>query len=310
MQIFLLFSFSYFLLKMNPLVYTFTADVSLGRFDKNSMPQQTLIEMLVQDFIDVKIAKDEEGNFHDIEKWCIFKFNADGEVAEINIDVDDKEMGFYLIYNNDFIRSIKTGCFSEGGTIDFQYVPSTVTSLIICEMEFEGTLETKDLPAGLLKLSLTENKFAGTFSISDLPSKIDYVSIRSNHFEGSLDIESLPGSVTVFVASQNHFLGTINLNNLPRALRSLVLSDNELTGSLELRNAPITLEEVSLFGNNFQGEKLIVDASRKFKYFVVDSIFKGKVVTADGSPFNDGVIFDGEEESDLLSSDEDMGLFD
>ena len=294
---------------MNPLVFTLTADFSLGRFDKNSMPQQTLIEMLVQDFKDVKIAKDEEGNFHDIEKWCIFKFNADGQVAEINIDVCDSEMGFYHIYNN-YIRSIATGCFSEGGTIDFQYVPSTVTSLIICEMEFEGTLETKDLPAGLLKLSLTENKIAGTFSISDLPSKIDYVSIRSNHFEGSLDIESLPGSVTVFEASQNHFSGTVNLNNLPRALRSLVLSDNELTGSLELRNAPITLKEVSLRGNNFHGEKLIVDALQKFKYFVVDSFFKGKVVSADGSPFNDGVIFDGEEESDLLSSDEDMGYFD
>ena len=236
----------------------------LGRCGTLSdLPQQSLIELLVQDFWDVGIGRDPDGAFLDIHEWLGITLNASGDVDEI-----------------DFVRT--DGGFAEGGSIDFQYVPQTVTTLIIRLFQLSGTMETSQLPIGLINLHVDNNFLTGTFDIKTLPEKIQSIDISVNDMSGSLAMDCLPAHVESFSAWSNEFSGTVNLSKLPASLSSLDIAENKLEGSIELRNVPPALQNISLNTNNFADGQAIVDAKHELQWVRLDRKFIGKVFDANG----------------------------
>ena len=256
-------------------------DDGLGRFSSLCISDQTLMEMLVQDFEDVNIAK-AGGNFIDISEWSILCFDDSGSITAINIDIDDTEYIDDDPFYRSIHRSIKESCFDGGGSIDFKYVPQTVTSLTVSEMSFKGTIETRDLPSGLIRLNVYGNYLMGSFDISGLPECIERIDIARNELTGSLKIEFLPESVKELCAISNNFSGTLNMAKLPPKVESLVLSCNRFTGKIELPKVPSSLCQINLDSNLFDRERLVIDSAHKVKRFLVDDCFKGSVFDPSG----------------------------
>ena len=256
-------------------------DDGLGRFSNLCISDQTLMEMLVQDFEDVNIAK-AGGNFIDISEWSILCFDDSGSITAINIDIDDTEYIDEDPFYRSIHRGIKDSCFDGGGSIDFKYVPQTVTGLTVSEMIFEGTIETGDLPSGLIHLNVFGNYLKGPFDISGLPKCIERIDIGGNEMTGSLKIEFLPESVKEFSAFSNIFSGTLSMEKLPPKMESLALSSNRFKGKIELPKVPSSLSSINLDNNSFETERIVIDSAHKVKRFIVDDCFRGKVFDPSG----------------------------
>ena len=250
-----------------------TAD-PLGRFSALSLSQQSLMEMLVQDFSDVKIAKDADGAFFDIKEWSVLRIDENGDIVAIYIDAEDAD--FFDV------PSIKERSFDAGGSIDFQYVPQTVQFLDLGCMMLEGQLETSILPSVLDNLSVGGNRLKGTFDIKGLPKGMEYINIPANKLHGSLAMDCLPSPMEIFNAWDNEFSGTVNLTELSPMLKKLSLSFNRLEGPLVLLNVPPALKDVELHNNSFDTEKVVLDAKHTMKRFKVDRCFMGKVFDGNG----------------------------
>ena len=267
-----------------------TADpIGAGRFDKLCISEQSRIELFVENFTDVDIAKDDAGKFLDISAWSILEFDNE-KIQSICIRPDhaDREE-FFLGDSSDedaamANRSITSSCFAPGGLVDFQYVPPTLQSLEIEDCELRGTLDTASLPASLRVLQVNRNQLKGPFDTKSLPQEIRTVNISSNKFSGSLVIEALPSRIENFNASKNNFSGAINLCELPISLCSLLIHDNALSGKLEMRNVPKTLGSVMVHMNEFDTEAAVIDAQHAFRTLMVPIDFMNKIFDADGKP--------------------------
>ena len=263
---------------MLSLLLVSTADSALGRFDVSNVSQQSLMELFVQGFDDVCIAIKDDESYYDISEWTVLLVGADSEVFGIIINNADSAAVFQ---NAD--RTIKKHCFPPGGTMDFQYVPPTVTHLNVSLMNMKGEIQTASLPRGLQTLKVNRNKLSGTFDAAGLPQRVQNVDISKNSLSGSLILDSLPTSLIEFIANANNFSGSINLGKLPPKLVKLNLSSNRLEGHLFLCNVPATLEEAEMHVNKFDTEKVIFDAKHKMKCFRVDRAFHTKVFYANGT---------------------------
>ena len=259
----------------------FTAEISsIGRFDAQSLPQQTLIEMLVENITDVGIAKDASGCFIEIKRWSILSFDVEDNVTEIRMDADNVEMRFDFFDDVKIPRSIASGCFEEGGSIDLRFTPSTVHSITLSFMDFAGTLETQRLPHGMTELLINANQFFGPFDIKGLPPGMREAHIQKNHFAGVLLVEYLPEQMFIFNASANRFHGTVNLTKLPHGLVELYLSMNTFHGDIRLLDIPSALRKVRLHGNKFSSADIIGGSERL--NVILDASLKGKVLDGNG----------------------------
>ena len=256
------------------ILFTVTAD-PLGRFSALSMSQQSLMDMLVKDFSDVKFAKDSDGAFFDIQEWSVLRIDENGDIKGIQMNGIDS---FYLPG-----PSIKTSGFQAGGSIDFQYVPETVQFLAVRHMMLEGVIETSRLSKFLESLAVEGNRLKGTFDIKGLPKEMGHISISNNKLHGSLAIDYLPRPMETFFAHDNEFSGTVNLTNLPPKLMKLSLYDNYLEGPLVLLHVPLTLVDVEIHSNRFDTEKVVLDAKHVIRRFKVDRCFIGKIFDASGA---------------------------
>ena len=148
------------MLSLSALLQT-AESIGLGRFDKLCISEQSRIELFVENFTDVDIAKDDSGNFLDISAWSIFDFDSHGDkIQSICIRPDQEDLEeLFLGYSSHSDaegsnRSITSSCFGPGGLVDFQYVPPTLQSLEIEDCELRGTLDTASLPASLRVLQV------------------------------------------------------------------------------------------------------------------------------------------------------------
>ena len=275
--IFLLFS-----AKMVLFLFLSTADTALGRFDAHTMPHQYLIEMLVRDLDDVSIAKDTDGNFLEIEKWSILKFNTDGDVVSIFIDSHNIGVPAYL--QEYYPKStIERWSFAKGGKLNYQYIPPTVTLFNAKSMNLHGEIETTKLPRGLQKFYVSSNRHTGAFDVRGLPEGMLNIDISQNKMSGSLEMDALPEPMETFDAWDNEFSGAVNLTKLPRNLSTLSLSSNRLEGRLELRNVPESLMDVGMNSNNFDKETMVFDGNHRMLRFGVDGLPHIKIIGPGGA---------------------------
>ncbi|KNH05413.1 leucine-rich repeat protein [Perkinsela sp. CCAP 1560/4] len=140
--------------------------IAIGRADKHSMPHQTLMEMLVADLQDKKCFRDKNGDFHDINSWEGISLTQDGEVNSINLECyADFRFGVEFDDEDEDTK----GVVRPGGSIDFQWIPSSVTDFSTSDLNLAGSIDTRTLPRELNDLNLEKNHFSGTFNAAGLP---------------------------------------------------------------------------------------------------------------------------------------------
>ncbi|KNH04620.1 hypothetical protein XU18_4188 [Perkinsela sp. CCAP 1560/4] len=133
-----------------------TADSSLGRVDYNSLPQQALMEMVIDGITNkVKICGDIDEP-RDIEEWKRVEIE-DGEVTEID---------WYQ--------------FDIEGSLHLEWLPSSVRKFEATSNRLTGTLDLASLPTSMEWLDLAHNAFTGSIGLEALPERMEYLNVSNN----------------------------------------------------------------------------------------------------------------------------------
>ena len=102
-------------------------------------------------------------------------FNKQGEVDSIDWAA---ELQFDEDYNAD-------GPVGTGGSIDLQWIPSSVTSFTASRLHLTGTIDTTSLPRELTFFFFSVNRMNGTFHTMGLPRKLCRVSVAKNRLSAN-----------------------------------------------------------------------------------------------------------------------------
>ena len=239
---------SNFRLKMFPLslYLTLQAD-SCGRIDKNALPQETLLELLVADLKGCEAFRDSEGSYTAIATWPGLEFNDSGDVTGIDCEFD----AFSDIFDADYVPLVK-----QGGSIDLAFLPHKLKKFIINCMKLAGTVDTSTLPRGLELFEIETNAFFGSFVVGDLPRGMTYLYVQDNKLSGSFHLEDLPPALQTLDASHNCFEGSLDFSKLPDTLEYLFMQHNKFSGSISLGHTPPRLVNLWINQNNFAQDVL------------------------------------------------------
>uniref|UniRef100_A0A7S4KTR8 Leucine-rich repeat protein n=1 Tax=Paramoeba aestuarina TaxID=180227 RepID=A0A7S4KTR8_9EUKA len=224
---------------------------SLGRIEREYLPQETLMELLL-DKIENKARICGVEEIHPpLAQWTGVKLYTDGRVHEISWGVKG------LI-----------------GEIDLQLVPESVTAIMLWENTLHGSLNLSCLPDGMKELYCSQNAFTGTIDLIHLPSSMTGLSASFNELSGSLNLQQLPRRLLTLYLNNNAFSGSISLINLPSTMTTLNLSMNDLSGKTNFENLPTAMEYLNVSNTQLSGE---------IKVFSGESGQRGKRVCAEYS---------------------------
>ena len=186
-----------------------TIDSSLGKVDKDSFPQQTLMEMALERTATKQRIYSNEST--EISQWNGVGINENGEVMTI----DWKE-------------------FNLRGEVRVDCLPNSVEYFSVSINYLLGSLDLTDLPRELHALDVSDNVYTGDICLTCLPPCLERLDVSRNQFGGSIDLTSLPPKLQVLNLSTNYFEGEIDCSRLPESLSMLNFSFNDcVSGTLQ-----------------------------------------------------------------------------
>mmetsp|Transcript_17907 Transcript_17907/g.28010 ORF Transcript_17907/g.28010 Transcript_17907/m.28010 type:complete len:248 (-) Transcript_17907:18-761(-) len=186
------------------------ADPSLGKVDKSSFSQQTLMELFIGSFEPKENIYGSPENEIDILEWQ---------------GVDDNMSG-------GGVNSIFWNFFDLTGSLLLQWLPSTVEELCLTGNELSGSIRLEDLPPMLKELSLNQNWFTGSVQLVGLPESLQVLDLSNNDLCGTVDLDHLPKDLQVLHLSYNRFSGGISLKSIPKNMKALGLHNTEFSGNV------------------------------------------------------------------------------
>ena len=207
-----------------------TADPSLqgniGRFEINSLSQQTLMELLVADMAYAALCN--APDFIDKCEWPGITCDADASVIRIHLTM-------------------------SGGTVNLQGVPSTVKKLEMRSCDLFGTFASAALPRGLTYCALSSNSLTGSISIEYLPQELIAIFLSYNQLSGSINLRAAPPQLKLISFDANRLSGSLDLTGLPPCLSVLGLGENSFTGEVDISNLPVGMRELRIQKNSLSG---------------------------------------------------------
>mmetsp|Transcript_15807 Transcript_15807/g.24678 ORF Transcript_15807/g.24678 Transcript_15807/m.24678 type:complete len:225 (-) Transcript_15807:55-729(-) len=192
-------------------------DISLGKVDKSTLSQQTLMELLIQDITNREILCGDVDDPSDISDWSGVTVSSKGEVKEIHWS--------YAAYKGNKIY----------GHLAIEYLPGTVTCLRAGYNALEGTLPLTDLPPEMDSLHAGNNKLSGTLNFEHLPNTLDMIHLFFNAFSGTISLVRLPPKMRYLIISNNPISGETDFSRLPESLMHFDVSRTDLSGTIVLR---------------------------------------------------------------------------
>ena len=213
-------------------VFLQAVDPSLGRFDRNALTDQMLMELLIEPFDGPSKQRflDSAGHIADACVWLGVFCSDAGDVESV------------------FISE------KVAPSINLQFLPSKLLCFSIRGHALDGSLDVHDLPATLMDYDIADNKICGELDLPALPRAMRLLCVEFNLLTGTLDLKSLPPSLETFYGASNQFTGSISLTSLPEGLEELSLSNNMLSGEICLDSLPLMLQEIRLDRNHLTGE--------------------------------------------------------
>ena len=231
---------------LHPSVF-FTADYALGRVGYTEIPDQALLEMLIEGADErYKARFMVQGAYRDISEWDGVVCGPDGTV--LHLTMANEPMGALYAY---------------GGTLALQFLPPNLTEFTCRTKLFTGTIDMAELPASLRHFTLTTSNFEGPLGLSTMPSALKHLNLSGNFFSGSCDLTALPSGMQYVDLSNNHLTGSVSLDALPAHLLLLRLRCNALSGEIHIQNLSSNLQELYLDNNCFSGEFKLLCLSEK-----------------------------------------------
>mmetsp|Transcript_21204 Transcript_21204/g.32992 ORF Transcript_21204/g.32992 Transcript_21204/m.32992 type:complete len:189 (-) Transcript_21204:94-660(-) len=183
-----------------PQLFLTSADPSLGKVDKSSLPQEILMDLLTQSVSNKERLYGGNEPRTNLSEWNYVKTNSAGEVVEIDWS---------------FIHL--------RGSIDLRWVPLSTEQLAIQGNEFGGLIDFRVLPSALKNLDISNNDYAGSLFLEYLPAHLTYASMSMNEFIGEITLDKLPKSLQLLDISENCLSGSVNFTQLPETLSELYL---------------------------------------------------------------------------------------
>ena len=156
------------------MIAVFALDDHLSRADFFAMPQQTLMEMMIEDIPEKNRYQDNDGGYRDIEDWDGLQFTSDGKVR--------------MIQWRDYMGSN----FPAGGTIYLKWLPKTVDEFAVTGSNLEGTVDLAIIPEVMKRLYLQRNLLSGTIDLTCLPDSMTTLILHGNQFTGTISLTKLP----------------------------------------------------------------------------------------------------------------------
>ena len=249
--------------------FIFSDDPNLGRVEKQSLPQQSLMEMLIADVADKEPFMNEDGSFREISLWPGVSLNNDGEVTEVDWEYS---MG-----------NLKT----QAGHLHWQWIPETAENFFAPYCELYGSVDLNELPTKLVEFSVFHNNLSGSVRLDCLPQSLELLDLSENKFEGSVDCSGLPQSMNVLYLNNNQLSGSIHLSALPDGLEEFNASKNKLSGSFQLCPVPASLRGFYLHSNELEGEVVIGALPAGTRVIQLRSNQISSVVDVDGKEVKD-----------------------
>ena len=252
----------------------------MGRVNFDSMPDQTLMEILVADIENNTAFHDGDG-FLDIQSWEGLSFGDDGNLKKIDFAAD---VGMGLFADDSDEEDEDNFIIGPKGSIDLKWIPRSVKRFDIFWLKLSGTVETSELPENLEFFDIASNDFTGTFSIPSLPRKLTNVRISSNQLSGTLDIDKMPRTMEKFSAEQNQFHGKLNLSCLPKEIVTLRLGANNFSGEIDLRSIPSKMRFFSAHRTAIRQDKLVIKVPNEgVQYFRFSTRNFSEIVDTEGN---------------------------
>ena len=269
-----------------PKLFLFADIPEAGRFNMDCMSQQMIMEALCADVDNLQAFQDANGEFIPIESWEGLKFDSDGNVSKINFD---SKFGCNLFLNEGEEPVDENPPIGPGGSMDLQWIPHSVISFSISDVEISGSVDTSILPRGLEEFDISFNSFRGEFSMAGLPGGLRILNVQGNELSGSLIIADIPRRVYHFNISDNAFSGEINFGDLPPNLSVFYARKNKLYGTISLQRLPESIQGFAISGNDFAQDVLVVRAKDMWKYgrFRLDTHKFGKIIDEAGTDVTD-----------------------
>ena len=248
-------------------LWIIASDSSLGRIDKASLSDQTLMELVVDGLKGYKrILQDEHGIYLDVWEWPDIECNPENQVTKISYyDLTGGELA--LDFLPPLIKQFQVVCFSEDesskvhGTLNTSKLPSNLESLILSNNKFYGTVDMTTLPANLTSLGLIRNEFTGSCDFTALPAGLLIIDIRTNKFSGSLRIDALPPNMEGFLVGTNEFSGSLGFEKLPKApFLEIDISAAKFSGEFRFLQFPPKFIGISAKNNQFSATAVVSSA--------------------------------------------------
>jgi len=195
------------------------SDEHLGKVDKASFSQQTLMELLVQDLQKQQFFAKHEN----ISQWMGLTFDALHDVKEV-----------YWAHQR------------LQGTIHLEFLPSSLTHFNAINNGFRGTVPMDELPPGLQVFDVEGNMLSGTVNLTCLPESLTDLHLDYNRFVGTVCLTRLPIGMKKLTLSGNRFSGTVDVTCLPPFLEQLYLQQNEFEGRIDASRIPDSLQDIDI----------------------------------------------------------------
>mmetsp|Transcript_6312 Transcript_6312/g.9574 ORF Transcript_6312/g.9574 Transcript_6312/m.9574 type:complete len:215 (-) Transcript_6312:33-677(-) len=199
------------------MIFVLTIDPALGKIDKVLLSQQTLMELFSEGITNIQLTYRYEGS-NEIDNWKGLVFSANGDIIQLLVDFLQLE-----------------------GSINLQWLPSTIQLVRMCGNRLSGTLDLENLPDSLAELHLFTNRFVGSISLMKLPPEFQWLNVNDNNLSGSLDLTQLPNTLQCLYLSMNGFVGMTDFSKLPESLNVLSIQFTGLEGEI-ISNGKLNLK--------------------------------------------------------------------
>ena len=243
-------------------------DASLGRLDYSLMPDQALMEMLVEGLNDKTKEKyqDKHGMYLDVCEWSGINCDAHQRVIRIymeytesiymDVSSENARSSLELCHVPPKVKVLKIISKPRGkltGSADLTQLPSGMKALCLTFNQLTGQIDLTQLPCGMETLGLDNNQLTGVVDLTQLPCGMETLGLNNNQLTGVVDLTQLPGAMKTLWLSFNELAGAIDLTKLPGGMKTLRLGFNELSGAVDLTQLPDEMEFLYLHNNQLTG---------------------------------------------------------
>ena len=142
-------------------VYFACADDGIGRFDRSTASQQSLMELFIFGLNQPEKICGSREDPDDVCEWTEVKCNAGGEVEE-------------------FQWRCK---YQHGtGTVGFEFLPWSIRNVVMWNNALSGTIQLADLPGKIEGVYLNVNQLTGSLDLDTLPAAVRGLGLGNNKF--------------------------------------------------------------------------------------------------------------------------------